>query len=458
MAGTKEKELKAKLKAAKEAKKAADKALKKAEKLAEEVAKLESDINAEAKKAEESSSSDSDSSSSSSSDSDSDDDAKKATAAVKKEDSDSDSDSDDEEEKAKAAPAKAAVKKEDSSSDSSDSSDSDSSDNEDDKKTNKMDVEKKSSDSDSSSSDSDSDSDSDSTPASVPPVDDSASKKRKADEEAVEPALKKQAVGGDDEGTKLYIRGLPWRATEEGVRDFFKACGSGPKSVELPLQEDGRSSGTAILDFHDAASAAAAMELNGADFEGRWLSIKYSTPKPILGAREVSQKQEGCCTVFVGNLSWDIDEETLRAAFADCGTVTQVRFSTDRETGDFKGYGHIEFAETEATDAAVKIAGTDICGRPVRVDFANDKRQSFGGGGGGRGGFGGGRGGGSRFGSGDRGRGGGRGGFGSGDRGGGRGGFGSGDRGRGGGRGGGSSLHKKSGGIADFAGKKITFD
>lgn len=104
-------------------------------------------------------------------------------------------------------------------------------------------------------------------------------------------------------------------------------------------------------------------------------------------------------------------------------------------------YGHIEFAETEATDAAVKLAGTDILGRAVRVDFANDRRQSFGGGGG-RGGFGG-RGGG-RFGSGDRGRGGGRGGFG----------------GRGGGRGGrgGSTLHKKSGGIADFAGKKITFD
>ena len=113
-------------------------------------------------------------------------------------------------------------------------------------------------------------------------------------------------------------------------------------------------------------------------------------------------------------------------------------------------YGHIEFAETEATDAAVKMAGTDIIGRPVRVDYANDKRQSFGGGGGGRGG--GGRGGGrGGFGSGDRGRGGGRGGFGGGGRGGGRGGF--------GGRGGSSStLHKKSGGIADFAGKKITFD
>lgn len=231
---------------------------------------------------------------------------------------------------------------------------------------------------------------------------------------------------------------------------YFQSCGSGPKSVDLPLQDDGRSSGTAIIEFGDADSAAAALELNGADFGGRWLSIKYSTPKPILAPREASVKQEGCVTVFVGNLSWDIDEDTLRDAFKDCGTITQVRFSTDRETGDFKGYGHIEFAETEATDAAVKLAGTDILGRAVRVDFANDRRQSFGGGG-------------VRFGS-DKGRGGGRGYLGgSGDRGrgGGRGGFG----GRGGGRGGGgraggysATKAKKSGGIADFAGKKITFD
>ncbi|OEU18529.1 RNA-binding domain-containing protein, partial [Fragilariopsis cylindrus CCMP1102] len=75
-------------------------------------------------------------------------------------------------------------------------------------------------------------------------------------------------------------------------------------------------------------------------------------------------------TIFVGNLSWDIDEDSLREAFKGCGTITQVRFSTDRETGDFKGYGHVEFEETEATDAAVQMAGTDICGRAVRVDYA----------------------------------------------------------------------------------------
>lgn len=174
------------------------------------------------------------------------------------------------------------------------------------------------------------------------------------------------------------------------------------------------------------------------------MNIKYSTQKPITAPRQPSEKPEGCTTVFVGNLSFQIDEETLRDAFKDCGEITQIRFAEDRESGQFKGYGHIEFAESSSTDAAIKIAGTDIMGRACRVDFAADRRPS--GFGGGRGSFGGG-------GRGGRGRFGGRGGRGS---------FGGGGRwGRGGGRGGsggGFASAKKKGGITEFTGNKITFD
>ena len=274
------------------------------------------------------------------------------------------------------------------------------------------------------------------------------SNKRKAEDTSVEPDSKRAA--GEAPKTKIYIRGLPWRATEDEVRDFFSQCGKGPKLVELPLQDDGRSSGTAILDFATPECAAAAMELNGADFQGRWLSIQYSTPKPILSQRAPTQKEEGCTTVFIGNLPWSADEDTVREVFGECGEIKMVRFSTDRETGDFKGYGHVEFFDSEATDKAVELAGTDIMGRAVRVDFANERRQSFGGGGrgGGRGGGGGGGGGG--------GRGGGRGG-------GGRGGYGRGRGGSSGGFGGGSAggrgfTAKRTGAIAEFSGNKITFD
>lgn len=201
----------------------------------------------------------------------------------------------------------------------------------------------------------------------------------------------------------------------------------------------------AIITFSDAAGAAAAMEHNGADFGGRWLNIKYSTSKPITAAREPSQKEEGCLTVFVGNLSFHIDEETVRDTFKDCGEITAVRFAEDKETGQFKGFGHVEFADTESTDKAVALAGTYVMDRALRVDYANERRdRGFGGGGrgGGRGGRGG-RGGYMGGGGGGRGRGGRGGGFG----------------GRGGGRGGGSSFGaKKNGSIAAFSGNKITFD
>ena len=341
----------------------------------------------------DSSSSDSDSSSDSSS-SDSENEEVKAKPAKKEESSDSssssssdsddsDDDSDDGKGKAKAKEEPAVVMKveasssSDSDSDSDSSSSSSSSSSSDDEKAKEETEEtkskakptetKKSKDDDSSDSSSSSDSDSDSDSSSSDSDDDNEADaagggaKRKIDFNKDDQPQKKQAVssdtGGEDGGnTKIYVRGLPWRATEDEVYEYFASCEEkGCKSVELPLQDDGRSSGTAIIEFHTSAGAAAAMELNGADFNGRWLSIKYSTPKPILAPREPTQKQEGCITVFVGNLAWDVDEDSLRDAFKDCGEITQVRFSTDRETGDFKGYGHIEFAETEATDAAVKV-------------------------------------------------------------------------------------------------------
>jgi len=46
-----------------------------------------------------------------------------------------------------------------------------------------------------------------------------------------------------------------------------------------------------------------------------------------------------------------------------------VRVPTDRETGQPKGFAFVDFEETEATDKAVALSGTDVAGRAIRVDF-----------------------------------------------------------------------------------------
>ncbi|MBL8749925.1 MAG: RNA-binding protein [Planctomycetes bacterium] len=150
--------------------------------------------------------------------------------------------------------------------------------------------------------------------------------------------------------------------------------------------------------------------------------------------------------LYVGNLSFQTTEDSLRAAFEGDGRqVTEVKIMLDRDTGRSRGFAFVEMAtEQDAQNAIAAMNGADVDGRPLRVNEAQPRQEGGrggfggggGGGGGGRGGYGGGGGGGrGGYGGGGGGRGGGRGGYGGGGGGGGgRGGFGGGRGGRGGGR------------------------
>jgi RNA recognition motif-containing protein len=140
--------------------------------------------------------------------------------------------------------------------------------------------------------------------------------------------------------------------------------------------------------------------------------------------------------LYVGNLSFNTSEETLRECFGEVGEVTDVHIVSDRETGRSRGFGFVTMGTSEAAaNAIAQMDGATLDGRALRVNEAEERSAGGGGGGGGggrRGGFGGGGGSGG-------GGGGGRGGFGGG--GGGRGGFGGGGGGGGFGGGGGGRRY-----------------
>jgi RNA recognition motif-containing protein len=92
--------------------------------------------------------------------------------------------------------------------------------------------------------------------------------------------------------------------------------------------------------------------------------------------------------LFVGSLSYGVDDAQLNDAFAQFGTVVSAKVITDRETGRSKGFGFVEMGSEEEAQAAVKgMDGKDLSGRAVAVSEArpqeNRERRSFGGGGGG---------------------------------------------------------------------------
>ncbi len=98
--------------------------------------------------------------------------------------------------------------------------------------------------------------------------------------------------------------------------------------------------------------------------------------------------------IYVGNLPYSVDEESVRTLFAQHGTVEMVRLINDRETGRFRGFAFVEMPDSDAQQAIAKLNGQDMGGRPLRVNEAREREGGGGGGGFRRGGPGGGGGGG----------------------------------------------------------------
>jgi RNA recognition motif-containing protein len=88
--------------------------------------------------------------------------------------------------------------------------------------------------------------------------------------------------------------------------------------------------------------------------------------------------------VYVGNLSFNTNEESLRALCAEDGrNVSKVSVVTDRETGQPRGFAFVDFAsEKDAQAAIAALNGVQLDGRSLTVNEAREREQ----GGGGRGG------------------------------------------------------------------------
>jgi RNA recognition motif-containing protein len=113
--------------------------------------------------------------------------------------------------------------------------------------------------------------------------------------------------------------------------------------------------------------------------------------------------------LYVGNLSFQSTDESLRAAFAQVGEVTEAHIITDRTTGQSRGFGFVTMANSaDAQKAIQEMNGASLDGRALRVNEAEDRPPRGGGGGGGGGGYGGGGYGGGGGGGGRGGRDGGR--------------------------------------------------
>lgn len=133
------------------------------------------------------------------------------------------------------------------------------------------------------------------------------------------------------------------------------------------------------VDFSSPEIAKKAVEqFNGHEIDGRAIRVDFAAPRaPKQDAAPRKQFGEASApsnTLFVGNLSFDVVEDSVWDYFAEFGQVSSVRLPKDPEAGRPKGFGYVEFSNQEdATKAFEQNGQLELDGRTLRIDYSGPK-------------------------------------------------------------------------------------
>jgi nucleolin len=162
-------------------------------------------------------------------------------------------------------------------------------------------------------------------------------------------------VGNPQGVTRLFLGNLPFTVDESSLGAFLP--GEVTHIKWITDKETGKFYGSAFIEIDNSKSAAEAVALAGSKLIGRPIKINFAAARegdvwpPVKkvvsgggqaggsGIKAMSAKPENCIKLFIGNLSYDIDDEGIIKFFANVDAeVKAVRWLHHKDTGDFKGW------------------------------------------------------------------------------------------------------------------------
>ncbi|CAN1805410.1 31 kDa ribonucleoprotein, chloroplastic [Linum perenne] len=205
-----------------------------------------------------------------------------------------------------------------------------------------------------------------------------------------------------DEALKLYVGNLPFTVDSAQLAGLFETAGN-VEMVEVVYDKiSGRSRGFAFVTMSTVEEAeAATRQFDGyhleylivlhndwQELDGRALRVNAAgNPPPrdaspfARGARVGGGGGGGGGSehrLYVGNLSWGVDNSSLEALFSQHGNVLEARVVYDRESGRSRGFGFVAFSSADDMNNALdSLDGADLDGRSIRVSVAEARPRRF---------------------------------------------------------------------------------
>lgn len=189
----------------------------------------------------------------------------------------------------------------------------------------------------------------------------------------------------DEQPRTLYVGNLDSSVTEDFIGTLFGQVGTVTKTKVI---FDGHNDPYAFVEFGDHTQATNALQvMNRRMLLEREMKVNWATEPGQQQAKVDTSKH---FHVFVGDLSPEVDNKTLKEAFIPFGEVSDAKVIRDPGTLKSKGYGFVSYPKREEAERAIEqMNGQWLGRRTIRTNWATRKPQEGGPAGGNQGGGGG---------------------------------------------------------------------
>jgi len=184
------------------------------------------------------------------------------------------------------------------------------------------------------------------------------------DEEAADPEGKLMR--------KLFIGGLNYTTTEAGMKEYFEKYGRLEDCVVMKFPDSGRSRGFGFITYESSYMVDDCQRERPHTLDGRSVECKRATPKSQQSNPEA---QASVKKIFVGNVIEEMKDSDIEEYFAKFGNVSNVQQMKWNDTGKKRGFGFVEFDDTDAVDKICLLGKHFLLGKRLEVRKALSKSE-----------------------------------------------------------------------------------
>mmetsp|Transcript_5958 Transcript_5958/g.8969 ORF Transcript_5958/g.8969 Transcript_5958/m.8969 type:complete len:410 (-) Transcript_5958:107-1336(-) len=186
------------------------------------------------------------------------------------------------------------------------------------------------------------------------------------------PNLSNESDRDDDIEGKLFIGGISWQTTEEGLSSYFSQFGNLSDVALMKDKYTGQPRGFGFIKFEDSSRIDAVLAHGEHTINGRAVDVKRAVKKSEAPGPSRNLRPMESNKVFVGGLAPSVSVNEFRQYFETFGQVVDAVVMFDRQTQRSRGFGFVTFHDPLVVQA-VLMGIHEINGKMVEVKQAEPK-------------------------------------------------------------------------------------